>query len=273
MIFPVSFTAFTGYFLYKPIISLHLILVVLGVFLLGSAASALNQLQETQIDALMERTRHRPLPVRSINRNQAATFFFLSLISGAALLYIFGSGLSMALGLFTIVWYNGLYTYLKRFTAFAAVPGALTGAMPPLIGWTAAGGHPADYTAILLAFLLFMGQVPHFWLLILKYGDQYQKAGLPNLTTIFSRKQIARITYVWIVASLIIATFLALFGILQNEIIRLVMLITAVASLVIFTGLLTRRTTRKRTRNYFILLNSFFMLVMILLIVDKLLQS
>jgi len=269
IIFPVSFTAFTGYFLYRPIIDINLIMVVAGVFLLGSAASALNQIQERDIDALMERTRKRPLAVRSMTRGAATLFFFITLLSGSVLLYIFGSGLSMSIGLFTIVWYNGLYTYLKRLTAFAAVPGALTGAMPPLIGWTAAGGQLTDYTALLLSFLLFIGQVPHFWLLILIYGNQYKKAGLPNLTNVFTLKQITRVTWAWIMASFMAALLLAWFGIMQNETVRLVLLLITLSSMIVFTGLLARKLTPYKIRIYFILLNSYFMLVMLLLVIDK----
>ncbi len=272
VVLPVSFTAFTGYFLYRPFIDLKLIAVVLGVLLLGSAASALNQIQEKDIDLLMERTKKRPLPLRSISHSKAWLFFSLGLAGGALLLFIFGSPMSMIIGLFTIAWYNGLYTYLKRFTAFAVVPGALAGAMPPLIGWTAAGGNLADYTPLLLAFLLFVGQVPHFWLLMLKYGDQYRQAGLPHLTSVFSNTQIARITYAWILASLLTALLLPAFGILENKGVRVFMLVITLACMIGFSGLLTWNTRRFKPGKYFIFLNSFFMVVMILLIIDKILQ-
>ena len=66
------------------------------------------------------------------------------------------------------------------------VPGAVTGALPPLIGWVAAGGGVWDKSIIFLEFLFFTGQIPHFWLLILKYGEEYKKAGFPSLTNILS---------------------------------------------------------------------------------------
>ncbi len=272
IVLPVTFTAFTGYFLYQPVVDAGLLMSVTGVFLLGIAASALNQIQERDIDAVMQRTRNRPLPDRAVSSMAASAFFFISMVAGSALLYIFGSGLAMTLGLFTIVWYNGLYTYLKRITAFAVVPGSLTGAMPPLIGWTAAGGFLHDHTAILLAFLLFMGQVPHFWLLILKYGNQYRQAGLPALTGIFTRRQIARITFAWIVAALLTALLLGYFGILRHQIFRMILLTFTLAAFVFFFGLVGRKLTRSRTQRYFIILNTYFFLVMVLLIIDKLIR-
>ncbi len=271
IILPVGFTAFTGYFLCKPVIDLHTVGVVLGVILLGSSASALNQVQERYTDAMMDRTRNRPLPVRSVSPGAALFFSLISLIAGIALLLVFGSPLAMALGLFTIAWYNGLYTYLKRVTAFAAVPGAITGAMPPLIGWTAAGGQLTDSTSLTLAFLLFIGQVPHFWLLTLRYGEEYQNAGLPSLTSMFSRKQIASITFAWIAASLFTALSLATLGILHTPVTRVILLILTLGSLSVFSGLPRNIPSTPVRNTYFILLNSFFMVVMVILIIDKML--
>ena len=97
------------------------------------------------------------------------------------------------------------------------VPGAVTGALPPLIGWVAAGGGVWDKPIIFLEFLFFTGQIPHFWLLILKYGEEYEKAGLPSLTNIMSRTQINRLTFTWVVTSVIAALFLCYFEIIHSR--------------------------------------------------------
>jgi protoheme IX farnesyltransferase len=137
---PVSMTAFTGYYLFSPDISIELLMVSLGVLILASAASALNQLQEIPQDARMERTKIRPLPSNILKPSDVLIFVIICLIAGCLLLYFFGSLLALSLGLFTILWYNGIYTWLKKITAFAVIPGSVTGAIPPVIGWTAAGG-------------------------------------------------------------------------------------------------------------------------------------
>ncbi len=105
---------------------------------------------------------------------------------------------AVGLGLLALLWYNGFYTYLKRVTAFAVVPGAVIGAIPPVIGWVAAGGHWNDSGSLMLAFFMFLWQIPHFWLLALMYGDQYADAGMPTPTKVFTREQLARVTYMWI---------------------------------------------------------------------------
>jgi protoheme IX farnesyltransferase len=153
VIFPVSLTAFMGYFLFEPTISYQIIIVSLGVFLLGVASSSLNQIQEKEIDAQMERTKNRPLPAGTINLTSALIFSILSFTFGMLTLVIWGTTISALLGLFTVLWYNGLYTFLKRKTAFAVIPGSLTGAIPPIIGWTAAGGSIYDFKIILIAFI------------------------------------------------------------------------------------------------------------------------
>jgi protoheme IX farnesyltransferase len=120
---------------------------------------------------------------------------------------------AMLLGVFTVLWYNGVYTPLKRVSAFAAIPGGVVGAVPPIIGWTAAGGEATDPRILAVAFFFFVWQVPHFWLLLLRIGDDYARAGLPTLTRVFTRAQLARIIYVWMIATAAACVSLPVFGV------------------------------------------------------------
>ncbi len=269
---PVSLTAFTGYFLHHPVLNFEILFVTSGVLLQGAAASALNQLQERSIDKSMDRTKSRPFPSGSISKTQAVIFISLILVAGSFLILHFGNSLAMTLGLFAIVWYNGIYTYLKRVTPFAILPGAVTGAIPPVIGWTAAGGYPLDKIPLLLAFLFFMGQVPHFWLLIMKYGDQYEKAGLPSLKRLFQNDQIRRLTFIWTTASVISALLLGFFGIIQSAIFKLALLFITLLVIILFLDLLSLKKGRKTSSIHFIALNSYFLLLMIILISDKIIS-
>jgi len=178
-------------------------LPLLGTFLLASGSSALNQCQEAAIDARMPRTRNRPLPAGRFSP-RAGLF-----ISGLLILFGFyflasvelNTMTLLGLGAFAVLWYNGVYAMLKRVTAFAAVPGALVGAVPPMIGWVAAGGELGAPLIVLLAAFYFVWQIPHFWLLLLMQGDEYEAAGLPVLTAIFSPRQLQRITFMWVLAT------------------------------------------------------------------------
>ncbi|MEJ2720508.1 MAG: UbiA family prenyltransferase, partial [bacterium] len=123
---------------------------------------------------------------------------------------------AMMLGALTVFWYNGVYTPLKRVTAFAAVPGGVVGAIPPVIGWVAGGGSPADPRILAVAVFFFMWQVPHFWLLLLSTADDdYERAGMPSLTRLFSFDQVARISFMWIFGAAIVCLAIPLFGIIR----------------------------------------------------------
>lgn len=266
---PVSLTGFTGYFIYDPHLSAKSILTSMGILLMAMAASTLNQIQEVSLDSQMSRTHDRPIPAGRIKLNHAIIFFLANLIGGSLILYISANLLSTLTGLFTIFWYNGIYTYSKRITAFAVVPGAVTGALPPLIGWLAAGGGIFDKPIIFLEFLFFMGQVPHFWLLILKYGEEYNKAGIPALTDIFNRDQINRLTFTWVVSSVMAAIFLCYFEVIRSIYAIAILLAASLFLIWKFSALLKTGADSRTNKKYSILLDSYFLLILLLLIVDR----
>jgi len=205
-------SAATGYFL-APY---HDVLCVWGpavsVFLLACGASALNQVQERDIDAKMERTRNRPIPSGLLAPGQALSLSLMLLLAGLVLLATTAGLIALVLGSAAILWYNGVYTYLKKVTAFASIPGAAVGMIPPAIGWVAGGGALIDVRLAAISLIFFLWQVPHFWLLLLNRGEEYERAGLPSVTRLMSRQQIARITYAWIVAAAIAGLALPLYG-------------------------------------------------------------
>jgi protoheme IX farnesyltransferase len=205
-------SAATGYVLATHDVSAAMIPVLLGVFLLASGAGALNQAQEFDIDALMRRTMNRPIPSRRIRAREGYVIAVSLLVAGSALL-LAESPLAMLLGFVTVLWYNAIYTPLKRVTAFAAIPGGVVGAIPPVIGWVAGGGAVMDVRILAVAYFFFVWQVPHFWLLLLRIGDDYERAGLPTLTSVFTRPQFARIIYVWMITTVVAGMSMPLFGV------------------------------------------------------------
>jgi heme o synthase len=266
---PVGLTGFTGYFIFNPHLSTGLILVSLGIILMAVSASALNQIQEVSLDSKMNRTHDRPIPAGRIKLANALIFTICCFLSGIFCIYTGGNLLSALIGLFTLVWYNVVYTYSKRITAFAVVPGALTGALPPLIGWVAAGGGIWDKPVIFLEFLFFIGQIPHFWLLILKYGEEYSKAGIPTLTDIFRTEQINRLTFTWVITSVIAAVFLCYLEVIRNGLLIFGLLIASAFLIWKFSALLKTGVVDTSYKKYSILLDLYFLLVLVLLILDR----
>lgn len=228
-----ALSALTGVILAGGSLSWRTASVVSGVFVLSCGASALNQYQERHTDALMDRTRMRPIPSGRIKPHRGLIFASLLLTAGSAVLSTAAGPLPLFLGLLAVIWYNGLYTSLKPRTAFAAVPGALIGALPPAIGWAAAGGAFNGRLAALCLFF-FIWQVPHFWLISMEHGSEYRKAGLASLTEIFSWRQLARITYVWIFAAAAAGLLIPLYGIPLSPVV--LTLLTAASMWLIFIG-------------------------------------
>jgi heme o synthase len=269
---PVSLTGFTGYFIYDPHLSVRIILLTLGVLFMAISASALNQVQEAIPDSIMERTRNRPVPSGRISKSDAVIFAGCSLLAGLLLIWFNGTIQAVLTGLFTIFWYNGVYTLSKRVTAFAVVPGALTGALPPLIGWLAAGGGMWDKHIIFLEFLFFIGQIPHFWLLILRYGKDYKLAGFPVITDVFKKDQINRLTFTWILTSVIAALFLPFFGIIRNLSVIVILLAASVFVVWNFAGLIKEGTDERSAVKYSRMLDLYFLLILLLLITDRIIK-
>jgi heme o synthase len=269
---PVSLTGFTGYFIFNSHFTIKLILVSFGILLMAVAASAFNQIQEVALDSKMERTLDRPIPAGRITLAHALIFSLCSLFAGSFIIYSTGNVLAALIGLFTVLWYNGIYTYSKRITAFAVVPGAITGALPPIIGWVAAGGGIIDKPIIFLGFLFFMGQIPHFWLVILKYGEEYNEAGIPALTEIFNKDQINRLTFTWVLTSVIAAVFLCYFEIIRTGALIGILLIASIFLLWKFSALIKSGVENKPYKKYSILLDSYFLLVLLLLISDRIIS-
>jgi protoheme IX farnesyltransferase len=266
---PVSLSGFTGYFIFNPHFSIKLILVSIGILLMAISASALNQIQEATLDSKMERTLNRPIPDGRIKINNAIIFTICTLFAGTYIIYSSGNLLAALIGLFTGLWYNVIYTYLKRITAFAVFPGAITGALPPLIGWIAAGGGILDKPVIFIEFLFFTGQIPHFWLLIVRYGEEYNKAGIPALTNVLSKDQINRLTFTWVLTSVIAAMFLCYFEIIRSGLVIGILLAASVFLIWNFSALVKSGADNKNYKKYSTLLDLYFLLVLILLISDR----
>jgi protoheme IX farnesyltransferase len=157
--------------------------LLLGVMLLSSGASALNQVQERERDALMARTVGRPLPSGRLSHAQGLVFSVFGIAAGAVILGVGIGTTAIALGVIAAAFYNGVYTpWLKPTSPFAAVPGAIPGSIPPVIGWVAGGGALTDAGAVILFGILFLWQMPHFWALALRYRADYLAGGFPMVS-------------------------------------------------------------------------------------------
>ena len=183
----IVFCAVIGMFLAVPFGALDArfaaaaLAATLGIALVAGAAAAINCLVEQKIDALMARTRGRPLPRGQLTSSQTLVFAAVVGGMGLAVLYFEVNALTMWLTLATFVGYAVVYTVvLKPMTPQNIVIGGASGAMPPVLGWAAVTGD-ISYQALLLFLIIFAWTPPHFWALALYRKHEYAKAGVPML--------------------------------------------------------------------------------------------
>jgi protoheme IX farnesyltransferase len=266
-----AFSTSAGFILAKQGLGMEMLTAVSGVFFLASGSCAFNQYQERQRDGLMERTRGRPIPSQRLDPATALKIAFILLILGALILLTGSNGIAFGLGVLALFWYNGLYTFLKRKTAFAVIPGALVGAIPPLMGWVHGGGSPFDPQILAVAFFFFIWQIPHFWLLLLNFGKDYEKAGFPSLTRIFTPAQLRRITFTWVFATAVACLTIPLFGLVNFYAVQVSFLIAGIWLVWKAFMLLRGHHSELSLRLTFTSINTYALLVMLLLSLDHLL--
>jgi len=265
---PVAFSACTGYALSTGRFDAGALILMAGVFLMSCSSGAINHIQEYKTDALMPRTKNRPIPSGKISVKGAIYVAISFFAYGAFILLVSFPPIVFFTSFLTLLSYNAIYTPLKKVTAFAVVPGSLVGALPPYIGWFAGGGVLVDERIIWVALFFFIGQIPHFWLLLLMFGKEYSLAGFPSLNSVFSDNQIKRLSYTWILAT-IATSFIVALTVLNGSVTMFFLLIYTFYLLFSLTvGILVKKDIP--TRASFLKLNFLYLLMMILLIIDSL---
>ena len=179
----VLFSTVVGYFL--PVDSsgsvFPLLYLLLGTAMVGAGAHTLNQWMELVPDSKMNRTKNRPLPMGSLSRNGALVFGIIISITGITTLWLSLNALTAALGLLTLFSYILVYTPLKKRTIANTWFGGITGALPPVMGWTAAKGT-LDWEVLPIFALLYFWQLPHFFAIAWIYRDDYRRSGFKMLS-------------------------------------------------------------------------------------------
>lgn len=267
--FAVSISSLTGYLVFKGQFDMGALISTIGVFLLAGGSAALNQYQEYHLDAKMKRTQNRPIPSGRFSSTNTLIFSIIVSLTGALIL-LFGNNLTACiLGLLTLLWYNGIYTPMKRKTTYAVLAGAFVGAFPPMIGWTAAGGYVFDTAIVLIAMLLFIWQVPHFILLLLKFGPEYEVAGFSSLTSHFSEAQLKKLIFVWVLATAFSVMIIPVAGFISSGVIIAVLLVSSIW--IVYSFFILMRKQQLNMRKAFMQINLFLMLVLLLFSIDSLL--
>ncbi|HEX5670539.1 MAG TPA: UbiA family prenyltransferase [Sulfuricurvum sp.] len=270
--FAVSLSALFAYIMAKGEIGTDMFIATFAVLLVAMGVSTLNQFQEYKEDALMERTKHRPVASGKWSPRTAVIIAAILIISSLALIYDLLGYIGVDLFLFSFLWYNFFYTPLKKKSALAVVPGAILGVIPPAIGWLAAGGSLAEPEFFALGLFYFIWQIPHFWLLVmLHYGD-YAGAGYPTAMRLFGKMSLQRLTYYWLMLTIMSGYFMVTVFQPASIVIIGVLIVTAILAFISSLQLLTKDFDLKRARKVFWQINLAFLGTVILISIDEYLK-
>ncbi len=181
-------TAWTGFYMGAAVsgvssLSWTLFNALVGIGMTCAGSAALNEVLEHKLDALMRRTRNRPLPAGRMSLATGLTAGILATAAGSLFLALTTNALTGALALATAGIYLGCYTPLKRVSPISTFVGAFPGAMPPLLGWTAIRGK-LELEAVFLFLIVFFWQFPHFQAIAWMYRDDYEAAGIKMLPVV-----------------------------------------------------------------------------------------
>ena len=268
----VSLSALFSYLLVVKSPNFEIFLPWLGILLLALGTSALNQIQEIKFDSKMQRTKIRPLVTGDISVFQAYGIVLFLLLASFASLYYSMQLTGIYFAIFTIFTYNIVYTYMKRVSYWALVLGSFLGVIAPMIGWIVAGGSLYDSRFIALFLFYFVWQVPHFWLLMLMNGDDYEQAGFPTLKDKIGKEGLMRIIAVWNYLIILIALSLQYLFDVSLTIWLLSIVISAYMLYSSFLLISGSKTTSKFLKIRFMELNTFILLTVIFLVIHNLMD-
>lgn len=267
--FAVSLSALFAYIMAKGEVGLDMLFATFSVLLVAMGVSTLNQVQEYREDSKMARTKNRPIASGRMSPNTgliiAFSLILISLISIYMLLGLTGVNFFG----FAFIWYNLIYTPLKKRSALAVVPGAILGVIPPAIGWLTAGHGLKELEFIAVAVYYFIWQVPHFWLLVMLFHGDYKDGGYPTAMRLFGEGTLQRLTFVWLVLTIQAGIFMVYsFDVYMMTTIVLSSLV-GLWAFYVSLALLSKKFELKDARAVFWKINASFLGIIILLSIDE----
>ena len=267
--FAVSLSALFAYIMAKGEISTDMFIATFAVLLVAMGVSTLNQVQEYKSDALMERTKHRPIASGKWSPMTGIYIAVLLIVASLILIYNLLGLIGFNLFLFAFIWYNLVYTPLKKTSALAVVPGALLGVIPPAIGWLTAGHSLMEVEFYALGMFYFIWQIPHFWLLVMLFYGDYKNGGYPTAMRLFGRNTLQKLTFVWLIFTIQAGYFMVDIFNPASKVIIALLIITAILGFASSLQLLYKNFELKHARKVFMQINGAFLATIILVSIDE----
>jgi len=266
--FAVSLSALFAYIMAKGEVGFDMLLATFSVLLVAMGVSTLNQVQEYKEDAKMERTKKRPIAAGRMSPRIGMIISGVLILFSLVLIYSLIGLTGVNIFMFAFIWYNAMYTPLKKKSALAVVPGAILGVIPPAIGWLVAGNSLMELEFLSLALYFFIWQVPHFWLLVMLFHGDYKDGGYPTAMRLFGQASLQRLTFVWLVFTIQAGIFMV--SVFEPYITTIIL--TSMIALFAFISsleLLKESFQLSNARSVFWKINASFLGVIILLSIDE----
>jgi len=266
--FAVSLSALFAYIMAKGEVGLDMLLATFSILLVAMGVSTLNQVQEYQSDAKMERTKNRPIAAGRMTPTTGIIIAIVLIVISMVQIYMLLGLIGVNLFMFAFIWYNAMYTPMKKKSALAVIPGAILGVIPPAVGWLVAGHSLNELEFIALAAYYFIWQVPHFWLLVMLFHGDYKDGGYPTAMRLFGQASLQRLTFVWLILTIQAGIFL----VWTFEVYTATMIVSILVGIWAFSSsfeLLRERFQLKNARSVFWKINAAFLAIVILISVDE----
>jgi heme o synthase len=267
--FAVSLSALFAYVMAKGEMGLDMLLSTLAVLLVAMGVSTLNQVQEYKSDSKMDRTKHRPIASGKWSPTTGIVIAAILILLSLALIYSLIGMIGIDLFLFSFIWYNFVYTPLKKKSALAVVPGAILGVIPPAVGWITAGHSLQEPQFFALGLFYFVWQVPHFWLLVMLFHADYKDGGYPTAMKLFGKVSLQKLTFVWLVLTIQTGIFMvSVFGV-DSNVIYWLLIVTGLLGFASSLQLMVKNFELKNARKIFYQINFAFLITIILVAIDE----
>ena len=266
--FAVSLSALFAYIMAKGEVGIDMLLATFAVLLVAMGVSTLNQVQEYKSDAKMERTKNRPIASGRMTPRTGLIIGAVLILMSFVLIYSLLGFTGVNIFMFAFIWYNAMYTPLKKKSALAVVPGAILGVIPPAIGWLVAGHTLMELEFIALALYFFIWQVPHFWLLVMLFHGDYKDGGYPTAMRLFGQASLQRLTFVWLIFTIQAGIFLV--WVYQPYTLTILLsILVGIWAFISAFELLKENFQLRNARSVFWKINAAFLGIIILLSIDE----
>jgi len=266
--FAVSLSALFAYIMAKGEVGFDMLLATFSVLLVAMGVSTLNQVQEYKEDSKMERTKNRPIASGRMSPKTGIIIAVVLILLSVVLIYDLLGLTGVNFFMFAFIWYNAMYTPLKKKSALAVVPGAILGVIPPAIGWMVAGEELITLEFIALGLYYFIWQVPHFWLLVMLFHGDYKDGGYPTAMRLFGQASLQRLTFVWLIFTIQSGVFLvSVFEPYMTTMIFSVLI--GIFAFISSLELLKDKFQLSNARSVFWKINASFLGIIILLSIDE----